>query len=152
KIQTANETRRGKLRILIFGVRVCVGFRISCFGFGGAKMSTPKRAPVWAWLLAGVAPALLLAPGLTAQKGGGLDPRVCDAEAKRAAAIDKAKPSVVCVMAKDRFGNLTGNGSGVLIDEDGFALTNFHVTSAARSPYLKCGLPDGIVYDAILVG
>ena len=47
---------------------------------------------------------------------------------------------------------LTGGGSGVLISEDGYALTNFHVTSAARGPVMKCGLPDGMLYDAVLVG
>jgi S1-C subfamily serine protease len=55
-------------------------------------------------------------------------------------------------MARDLRGALTGNGSGVLIDEEGYALTNWHVTSAARSPLLKCGLPDGLIYDAVLVG
>src|SRR4051812_2474816 len=100
------------------------------------------------WLLAGMA-ALLLGGQLCAQ---GLNAKVAEAEKKRIAAINKAKPSVVAVMARDLRGSLTGNGSGVLIDEDGYALTNWHVTSAARSPLLKCGLPDGIIYDAVLVG
>jgi S1-C subfamily serine protease len=43
-------------------------------------------------------------------------------------------------------------GSGVLISEDGYALTNFHVTSGAGGPVMKCGLPDGVLYDAVLVG
>src|SRR5262249_43035487 len=29
---------------------------------------------------------------------------------------------------------------------------NFHVTNAAGSPLLKCGLPNGVLYDAVLVG
>ena len=40
----------------------------------------------------------------------------------------------------------------MLIDEDGYALTNWHVTSGAGGPVMKCGLPDGILYDAVLVG
>lgn len=74
----------------------------------------------------------------------GIDRRLAEAEAKRMAVINKVRPSVVAVM--------TGGGSGVLIDEDGYALTNFHVTSAAGGPLMKCGLPDGILYDAVLVG
>jgi S1-C subfamily serine protease len=81
-----------------------------------------------------------------------LHPQVRLAEKKRVEAINKVKPSVVAVMARDLRGNLTGNGSGVLIDAQGYALTNWHVTSAARSPLLKCGLPDGQIYDAVLVG
>ncbi|MFM7149878.1 MAG: S1C family serine protease, partial [Gemmataceae bacterium] len=78
--------------------------------------------------------------------------KVSLAEKKRIEVIRKVQPSVVAVMARDPRGNITGNGSGVLIDEEGFALTNWHVTSAARSPLLKCGLPDGLIYDAVLVG
>jgi S1-C subfamily serine protease len=81
-----------------------------------------------------------------------LNPKVALAEKTRIEVINKVRPSVVAVMARDPRGNITGNGSGVLIDEEGYALTNFHVTSAARSPLMKCGLPDGIIYDAVLVG
>ena len=42
-------------------------------------------------------------------------------------------------------------GSGVLISADGYAISNFHVTSGSAS-FLKCGLNDGRVYDAVLVG
>ncbi len=84
--------------------------------------------------------------------GQTVDPKVTLAEKKRVEVINKVKPSVVAVMARDGNGNLTGNGSGVLIDEEGYCLTNWHVTNAARSPLLKCGLPDGHIYDAVLVG
>ncbi|MFO0878931.1 MAG: trypsin-like peptidase domain-containing protein [Gemmataceae bacterium] len=94
---------------------------------------------------------MLVVLGQAAQ-GQGLHPKVLEAEKKRIAVINKVKPSVVAVMARDPRGNLTGNGSGVLIDEEGYCLTNWHVTSAARSPLLKCGLPDGVIYDAVLVG
>jgi S1-C subfamily serine protease len=70
--------------------------------------------------------------------------KVLEAEKKRVEAIGKVSPAVVAV--------ISGGGSGVLIDSDGYALTNFHVTSAARIPVMKCGLPDGVTYDAVLVG
>src|SRR6185437_3773970 len=96
----------------------------------------------WRYLLAGLLPALFLAA--LSIRAEDLDKRVAEMETKRVAVIEKVQPSVVAV--------LTGGGSGVLISEDGYALTNFHVTSAARSPVMKCGLPDGILYDAVLVG
>src|SRR5262249_51648332 len=57
------------------------------------------------------------------------------------------KPAVVAVFAPD----FKGGGSGVVIDPDGFVLTNYHVVAGATY-YFKCGLPDGRAYDAVLVG
>jgi S1-C subfamily serine protease len=94
-----------------------------------------------AFVAAGLLPAVLI--GLTLQ-GAEVPKKVLDAEAKRVAAIEKAQPSVVAV--------ITGGGSGVLISDDGYCLTNFHVVEAAHSPFMKCGLPDGVLYDAVLVG
>jgi len=68
-------------------------------------------------------------------------------EQQRVEVIRRIAPSVVCVM--DSAG--AGGGSGVLISPDGFAISNYHVTSGSGS-FLKCGLNDGIVYDAVLVG
>src|SRR6185437_10053952 len=94
------------------------------------------------WLLTGLLPALFL--GVLSVRGDDLDKRIQKMEEERINVIKSVQPSVVAV--------LTSGGSGVLISEDGYALTNFHVTSAARSPVMKCGLPDGVVYDADLVG
>lgn len=69
------------------------------------------------------------------------------AERHRIAVIDKLKPAVVAVFANGG----QGGGSGVVIDPDGYALTNFHVVQGV-GPTMKCGLPDGILYDAVLVG
>ncbi|HEV3445938.1 MAG TPA: hypothetical protein VG099_14960, partial [Gemmataceae bacterium] len=49
--------------------------------------------------------------------------RIEAAEAKRIAVIDKIKPSVVAIFAPGG----QGGGSGVVISQDGYALTNFHV-------------------------
>ncbi|CAN0487380.1 unnamed protein product, partial [Hapterophycus canaliculatus] len=68
-------------------------------------------------------------------------------EADRVASIAKAMPSTVCVFVPGG----GGGGSGVLISPDGFALTNFHVSSPAGT-YMRCGLSDGNVYDAVIVG
>src|SRR5262249_23806744 len=66
---------------------------------------------------------------------------------ERAAVVAKIKPSVVAVFARGG----QGGGTGVLISEDGFALTNFHVVQPT-GPTMQCGLPDGVLYDAVLVG
>ncbi|TWU47812.1 putative serine protease HhoB precursor [Rubripirellula reticaptiva] len=69
------------------------------------------------------------------------------AEQSRIDAIARAMPSAVCVFVPGG----GGGGSGMLISPDGFALTNFHVTSPAGT-FMRCGLSDGNVYDAVIVG
>jgi serine protease Do len=77
----------------------------------------------------------------------GVDPRVLEAQAKRVAVIEKVRPTVVAIFARGG----QGGGSGVLISKDGYALTNFHVVQGS-GPVMQCGLPDGVLYDAVLVG
>jgi serine protease Do len=72
---------------------------------------------------------------------------VLQSEAQRVAVVRKVKPSVVAVFAKGG----QGGGTGVLISDDGYALTNFHVVQPT-GPTMQCGLPDGVLYDAVLVG
>jgi S1-C subfamily serine protease len=83
-----------------------------------------------------------------------VDKRVLEAEAQRIAIVDKVRPSVVAIFSQrggpgDPGGQ--GGGSGVVITKDGYALTNFHVVEGA-GPVMQCGLPDGVLYDAALVG
>ena len=44
-----------------------------------------------------------------------------------------------------------GGGSGVIITPDGYALTNFHVTSACGD-HMRVGLADGRMVDAVIEG
>lgn len=74
-------------------------------------------------------------------------PLVLAAEEARIAAVAKAKPSATSVFVPGG----GGGGSGVVISPDGFALTNFHVTSPAGN-YMRCSLDDGNVYDTVIVG
>ena len=76
-----------------------------------------------------------------------LDKRIVESESKRIAAIEKVRPAVVAVFARGG----QGGGSGVLISKDGYALTNFHVVQPT-GPVMQCGLADGVLYDAVLVG
>lgn len=72
---------------------------------------------------------------------------VLDAQSERVAAIAKVRPSVVAVC----FYGGKACGSGVLIDPEGYALTNFHVVQPTGA-VMQCGLDNGQLYDAVLVG
>ncbi len=100
-------------------------------------------------------PLRLLAAGLIVgaavlacwSRAADVDRRVLDAEQQRIAVIEKVRPTVVAIFAPGG----QGGGSGVLISKDGFCLTNFHVVEGS-GPVMQCGLPDGVFYDAVLVG
>lgn len=91
--------------------------------------------------------ALLLSSAAAVRGANAPDPTVRQAQSDRAAAIAKASAATVAVF--DASGG--GGGSAVLISSDGFAVTNFHVTSPC-GPAMKCGLNDGKLYDAVIVG
>ncbi|MEM9702120.1 MAG: trypsin-like peptidase domain-containing protein [Planctomycetota bacterium] len=92
----------------------------------------------------------VLAPASVAKAGDvpvSIDPAVLEAQAERAALVKRIAPTVVAI-----FGPAGGGGgSGVLISADGYAVTNFHVTDGCGDA-MKCGLNDGKVYDAVIVG
>ena len=72
---------------------------------------------------------------------------VLEAEAARVAAIRKAIAPTLAIFGPAG----SGGGSGVVITPDGYALTNYHVSKPAGD-YLQCGMADGKLYDAVLVG
>lgn len=76
-----------------------------------------------------------------------VDSTVLKAEADRVAVVARASAATVAVFAS----NGQGGGSGVLISADGYTLSNFHVTREAGDA-MKCGLDDGKLYDAVIVG
>ena len=65
-------------------------------------------------------------------------------------AFDRAGPAVVHVSPLDANGRPRGQGSGVIFTPDGYALTNSHVVSGARTS--RVSLTDGRVVAASLVG
>lgn len=66
---------------------------------------------------------------------------------RRVEVIKQIAPTVVCVMPPGG----GGGGSGVLISADGYAISNYHVTSGSGN-FMKAGLNDGKLYDAVIVG
>ena len=89
--------------------------------------------------------ALLAAALADAGDANAGDGAVRAAQDARVAVIGRIAPSVVCVFAPKG----DNGGSGVLINAEGEALTNFHVV-AGLGPFIKCGLPDGQLYWAVV--
>jgi S1-C subfamily serine protease len=75
------------------------------------------------------------------------DPQVLATEAERVEVVKRASAAAVAIFESSG----QGGGSGVLITPDGLALTNFHVTAPCGAT-MKCGLNDGQLYDAVIVG
>ena len=107
---------------------------------------TRWHSNVRVWLIGWIAVGCGLSSGWCDQPIE-IDPTLVAAEQQRIEAIERAMPSAVMVFVPGG----AGGGSGVLISPDGYALTNFHVTSPAGS-YMRCGLSDGNIYDAVIVG
>ena len=75
------------------------------------------------------------------------DPDVLAAQQKRIEVMRTASAATISVFGLEG----GGGGSGVVIAPDGYALTNYHVSSAAGD-HMRCSLNDGKVYDAVIVG
>src|SRR3954463_1685681 len=97
--------------------------------------------------LPALALALLSSVGFYVSSASEPDKAVLDAEAKRVAVIDKVRPAVLAVC----FYGGEACGSGVVIDPEGDGLPNFHVVQPT-GPVLQCGMADGNLYDAVVVG
>jgi len=89
-----------------------------------------------------VAVASLLGAARAAEVPAG----VLDAERERVEVMGRAAKAAVAIFAGE-----AGGGSGVIVSPDGYALTNFHVVQPAGVA-MKCGLSDGSLHDAVLVG
>ena len=73
--------------------------------------------------------------------------QLAESEESRVNVISDARKSTVCIFSTDG----AGGGSGVIIDSSGYALTNYHVADPCGE-HLHCGLDDGQLYDAVIVG
>ena len=85
---------------------------------------------------------------------------VKDDEHARVELIRKVRPAVASIFIKefqsDPRGRVAGGGSGVIIDPEGYCLTNYHVVQAGGmtgvNPSFAVGLPNGKLYNAVTVG
>lgn len=98
----------------------------------------------WITVLVGVA----LLPHQTLGQPSALQ-MVRHQEAARIETVRRVLPSVVCVF--DRLER--GGGSGVLIDEEGYGLTNYHVVAGLLETRRGLGgLGDGVLYELEVLG
>ncbi len=75
--------------------------------------------------------------------------RVLAHERERIETIRRITPACVCIYGEDR----AGGGSGVIIDERGFGLTNFHVVAGMMAKRKGWGgLSDGELYELEVLG
>ena len=109
-------------------------------------MGDPRRRTLGlaAALLAGGLAAILV--GAMPDDGDEIVRRARALEAERVALVEKLAPAVVAMFRPTG----QGGGSGVIIDPEGYVLTNFHVTG--DSTEMRAGLPDGRVLVGDVVG
>jgi serine protease Do len=116
------------------------------------RIASALRAFALAAIPAGLLAAALSVPAPVAAHPPAAAPLqiaapVQTAEQERISVIEKVSPAVVAVC---RVGG-QGVGSGVIIDPEGYALTNHHVVMPAGM-VMQAGLADGVLYDAVVVG
>lgn len=98
------------------------------------------------WAVAALASSL--AAGRVSSAGDGVLPApIAEDEQRRVRVVEAFTPATIAVF--DSSGQ--GGGSGVIVTPDGYAVTNFHVVAPCGMA-MKCGLPDGRLVDAVLVG
>ena len=70
--------------------------------------------------------------------------------------VDKVEPAIASIavesVSRGLFYDFTdeGAGTGMIVREDGYIVTNFHVIQSAEK--IKVNLPNGETYDAVVVG
>jgi|DewCreStandDraft_5_1066085.scaffolds.fasta_scaffold00027_31 S1-C subfamily serine protease len=92
-------------------------------------------------------------PGTTAPQVGTLAP--AGAPANTVELVKRVRPSVVRINVRAGFGQAAGTGTGFVVDERGYIVTNNHVVTLGGgrvAPELKVDLADGRTVDARLVG
>src|SRR5579863_8072018 len=92
-------------------------------------------------------PVLLILPVTAPVARAAVDEAVFKDGADRVAVVAKASEAAVAIFAAGG----EGGGSGAGITPDGYALSNCHVTKGCGD-YMKCGMADGRMYDAVIVG
>ena len=113
------------------------------------KVASPRRGPRARPAVAGCvawAVACAACGAASAARADEVPAAVLDAQQRRIDAMRRGSAAAVAIFAGE-----AGGGSGVLISPDGYALTNFHVVQPAGVA-MTCGLADGRLYDAVLVG
>ena len=116
----------------------------------GTVSRTATRFPVALGQAHAACAVLALAALCSAQSDESALRAVRAEQARRVAVFERITPAVVCIFG-DR--KASGGGSGVLIDERGYGLTNFHVVREfVETRHGFGGLSDGKLYPLELLG
>ncbi|UCC29565.1 MAG: trypsin-like peptidase domain-containing protein, partial [Phycisphaerales bacterium] len=112
---------------------------VSCYSPFAIRHSNSLATSVLLWLV--------LVPGAAA--AGVPSDIVVQAETRRVEMMERTLPSVVCV-----FDSLQrAGGSGVLIDQEGYGLSNYHVVAGLLGSRKGLGgLADGVLYELEVLG
>ena len=107
------------------------------------------------FLIAALLAAVLVAsPPVGAQSPAEALAKTLQAEDARVRLVERLQKTVCAIFPaapeENQPAGPQGSGSGVLIDPDGYALTNYHVVAEATK--VSVGLSDGKVYSAVVKG
>lgn len=120
-------------------------------------MNTPRQRQIAVgFVLAGTCALAPAIAGLTGDARAD-DPslsvalsRVRAYEHARIEVIERVRPAVTCLFNR---GNHAGGGSGVIIDSEGYGLTNFHVVAGMMEDRVgDAGMADGAIYEIDVLG
>ena len=116
-----------------------------------AAFATPTQPPIRETSLSGATPTATVAPAVSgAASSLGIESAV-------SAIYDRVSPAIVQILVQGvgqstPFGQVpqAGEGSGIVVDDQGDILTNYHVVSGTQT--IQVTLPDGTSLDAKLLG
>ncbi|NJN65249.1 MAG: PDZ domain-containing protein [Chloroflexaceae bacterium] len=110
----------------------------------------PVANPVRSWWPEDAAPTTGRLPDLTPDPTTESPPAPDRTSDLMIAAVQKVAPAVVTVLNHHEQGTESGSGSGVILNVDGYILTNNHVVEGAQS--LEVVFLDGSLHQARLIG
>jgi S1-C subfamily serine protease len=120
------------------------GLAGGAFGYWAAQVTAPEAPTVEQPARA----APVVDQPVAERDAPGIEREVVEEEAATISAVQRVQPAVVTVLNQGRFGS--GSGSGVIISQDGYIVTNNHVVEGARQ--LGVLFSDGRQAEARLIG
>lgn len=134
----ATETRRSRGGVKVAAVVVAAALVGGAAGFGGSALWDAVGAPPTAGVASGPDTVTVNNPGSVNET---------------TAVATKALPSVVTIEVAGA--DQGGSGSGVVISDDGYVLTNTHVVTlggTVADPAIRVSMSDGRIFEATIVG